>query len=289
MSHCSFAGIRLYSRIEGWSLVSNEIKQPPADGIYQTYLPYPTFLDRFQSVCRRLLTRDGPWGTHTSRKTAYLLAVWGGGTFESIMTSARHKDIITAKKYERDARYLLAACELNGISLQGTVSKWTPVLVESLQLGRAINERNSRNIESLWKVSTFWLEEMCYLSRSSLNWSISYALETALSYQRQKTSIEAVTHWLESNLRPGANKEEILTLIGDYAKSQVLEAMGTAASGDTDTSADTTNTGTVVIPTGNVQVVVESSESKTKRKRKSGDNDLDGRHEVKKLKLGIVT
>ena len=37
------------------------------------------FQDRFKGICNKILDRDGPFGTHSCRKTAYLLAVWGGG------------------------------------------------------------------------------------------------------------------------------------------------------------------------------------------------------------------
>jgi hypothetical protein len=100
--------------------------------------------------------------------------------------------------------------------------------------------------------------------------------------QRQKTSIESVTLWLEKNLRPGVKKEEILTLIGDYVKSQVLEAMSTTTARNSSVEGNS-NTGAAAVATGNAQIV--SSEPKAKRKRIDGDNDLDGRHEVKKLRI----
>lgn len=51
--------------------------------------------------------RAGPWGTHTLRKTGYLLAIWGGGSVEQIMLSERHKTMSRASKYHQDAATLL--------------------------------------------------------------------------------------------------------------------------------------------------------------------------------------
>jgi hypothetical protein len=121
-----------------------------------------------------LFTRDGPWGTHTCRKTGYLFAVWGGGSFESIMTSARHKDILTAKKYERDAKYLLEVSKINGFSLKGTGSSWKPIYIESVQLGRSIGERTATT-KSLLELATDWLSKST-ISPTSVNFSVSYVL-----------------------------------------------------------------------------------------------------------------
>ena len=41
-------------------------------------------------VVRSVISRPGPWGTHSLRKTGYMLAVWGGGNVAQIMLSARH-------------------------------------------------------------------------------------------------------------------------------------------------------------------------------------------------------
>ena len=44
-------------------------------GRYERPIGYSTFLTKVKEVCKRVCKRDGPWGTHTMRKTAYLLAV----------------------------------------------------------------------------------------------------------------------------------------------------------------------------------------------------------------------
>lgn len=68
----------------------HEIESKPSDGIYRSCLSGQSYRDKFQDKCNTLFKRKGKWGTHTCRKTAYLLAVWGGGTFQTIMRSARH-------------------------------------------------------------------------------------------------------------------------------------------------------------------------------------------------------
>jgi hypothetical protein len=60
-----------------------------------------------KKIIMSVVGRNGPWGTHTLRKTGYLLAIWGKGELEQIMLSARHKTITSAQKYYQDAASLL--------------------------------------------------------------------------------------------------------------------------------------------------------------------------------------
>ncbi len=154
-----------------------ELLNPPADGAYKSWMSYETYLTKIRNICDKLFTRDGPWGTHTCRKTGYLFAVWGGGSFESIMSSARHSDINTAKKYERDAKYLLEVAKINGFALKGTVSIWKPIFIESVQLGRSIGERTATT-KSLLELATNWLAKSS-MTPTSVNFSVSYVLESS--------------------------------------------------------------------------------------------------------------
>jgi hypothetical protein len=66
------------------------------------------------------LKRSGPFGTHSIRKTGYLLAIWGNGHFALIMQAARHKDVASALKYSKDAGALLKIANLNHFDVAGT-------------------------------------------------------------------------------------------------------------------------------------------------------------------------
>ena len=52
------------------------------------------------------LSKDLNIGAATFCKTGYLFGVFGGGKFEDLMDSARHKSIVNAKKYCKDAQSL---------------------------------------------------------------------------------------------------------------------------------------------------------------------------------------
>jgi len=51
------------------------------------------------------------------RKTGYLLAIWGGGSVENIMLSARHSTVESAQRYYQDAGSLLQVAKIQGYSI----------------------------------------------------------------------------------------------------------------------------------------------------------------------------
>jgi hypothetical protein len=81
-------------------------------------MPYEEYQSKYKDVCQKVIgkTRDGPFGSHLNRKTAYLLAVWGGGADIDMFASARHKTVSNAAKYKRDAQFLLTMAEKNGLT-----------------------------------------------------------------------------------------------------------------------------------------------------------------------------
>ncbi|MGH3054270.1 MAG: hypothetical protein ACRDL7_04745, partial [Gaiellaceae bacterium] len=80
---------------------------PPTDGIFEQPINYKTFLKMFQDICKEVIKpAEGPWGTHTCRKTGYLLAVWGDASDVDLLYSARHKSAKTAAKYKKDCALL---------------------------------------------------------------------------------------------------------------------------------------------------------------------------------------
>jgi hypothetical protein len=291
---CPLLHLQVYAYligIQGGNLfpTKDELNDPPADGVYQTWMSYDHFLYRFKELCETLFKREGPWGTHSCRKTGYLFAIWGGGTFETIMQSARHKDILSAKKYERDARYQLEASRLNGFAFSGSVSPWKTIYVQDLQLGRSISERGAAGYRSLYSVSKHFVEGLCGMGLESLNFSINVIVQAALDYQREQTTIEKLHGWLQSHA-PTAPLSQFTTLIDDYAKAKVIAAISAPAEVET--------IGPPVHmhlqpeePRDEVPVIADASTvdrtgPKGKRKRNAGENDLCGRLSIKTLKTG---
>jgi hypothetical protein len=104
----------------------DQLMDSKIDGNYTAHLTYAVYQDKFKSICHKLLNRKGPFGTHTNRKTAYLLAIWGKGAEADVMASGRHKTVKNSQTYRRDAEFLLTLAQSNNHSLGGVVSKWKP-------------------------------------------------------------------------------------------------------------------------------------------------------------------
>jgi hypothetical protein len=77
-------------------------------------IPYSTFNDRLKRLFPKVTGRHGPWGTHSLRKTAYLLATWCGASDLELMASARHKSHDVSLEYKKDACTLLEIARNNG-------------------------------------------------------------------------------------------------------------------------------------------------------------------------------
>ena len=53
-----------------------ELLNPPADGIFTTFQHYKVFLKEMKEICNIASERKARWGTHTCRKTGYVMAIF---------------------------------------------------------------------------------------------------------------------------------------------------------------------------------------------------------------------
>lgn len=79
-------------------------------------LPYKRFLAHAKAIALRISGRNGPFGTHYLRKTAWLLAVWGNGQDVDMMAASRHKTLKQASRYKQDAGTMLQIARNSGYS-----------------------------------------------------------------------------------------------------------------------------------------------------------------------------
>ena len=107
-------------------------------GNYTDHVPYQTFLNEFNEVCKLVLNRPGPFGTHTMRKTAYLFAIWGKAEEVELMVSARHKTVKSSIKYRKDAVLMRFLVEVHRLQMFNTIPKWKPIKLESIQMAKQI-------------------------------------------------------------------------------------------------------------------------------------------------------
>lgn len=95
-------------------------------------MPYDYVLRRFKEVCSKVISRDGKFGTHSMRKTGYLLGVWGNGSESDIMTSARHSTVKHSVAYRRDAEIMKQIALDNELDISEVCGKFRPIFVSSL-------------------------------------------------------------------------------------------------------------------------------------------------------------
>ncbi|KAJ3088124.1 hypothetical protein HDU96_004232, partial [Phlyctochytrium bullatum] len=81
----------------------SSLRNGEGNGISRQPMSYNVFLEKLKAACKpHVLDRDS-FGTHTLRKTAYALAVFGGASDIEIMNAARHKCTKSASTYKQDA------------------------------------------------------------------------------------------------------------------------------------------------------------------------------------------
>lgn len=75
------------------------------------------FLEAYKKVCQRITGRGGPWGTHTGKKTGWLLGAWGNASDVSLAMDSRHAGLEQAQRYKQDAMGLMDIAKAAGYAL----------------------------------------------------------------------------------------------------------------------------------------------------------------------------
>jgi hypothetical protein len=79
-------------------LISTIVKEESWNRCCTETISYSDVLAAWKNLCGTLLEREGKFGAHSGRKTAYIFAVWGGAQDTDVMLSARHKTIKNVMK-----------------------------------------------------------------------------------------------------------------------------------------------------------------------------------------------
>jgi hypothetical protein len=80
-----------------------ELKDPPADGVYKTFMREEDLINTLRSLFTTVIKRNDKLTSHSGRKTGYLWGRLRGASIEQNMQAADHKVFETAKKYMKDA------------------------------------------------------------------------------------------------------------------------------------------------------------------------------------------
>ncbi|KAJ3287457.1 hypothetical protein HDU76_007820, partial [Blyttiomyces sp. JEL0837] len=208
----------------------------PTHPKHQVPVSYDQFNIRFQEICAELLPRAklDRFGTHTCRKTAYLLAILGGGAESDICQSARHADMNTALRYIKDTRYIIETAELNNQDLYQHISKWKTVRCLSENIAKSLIRRHHEEM-TLTTAADIFVVKLLKIDQDHPRRSIPFIFDAAKGYKDldpQKeinTLLAAVSKHdagLSSQLREVLSKMERLSwclLSKSWCKCSLIE------------------------------------------------------------------
>ena len=177
-------------------------KRTVFSGVYRRPHDYDAFQKSFVDTCMTLFQRDGPFGTHTCRKTSFLLAMWGDAKDVELMTSARHKSLKTSIKYRIDSNLLKhLAKQHQYVSFCSSMPKWKPIYVQSIQLARQICSSDlpqHLRFRSIEQYLSYFLQTLLQFPKTSPNFTQANLLQKAMEHQRTLATTEALDQLLAS-------------------------------------------------------------------------------------------
>ena len=135
LSHSALAWLPAPCRYQEWYLFPSETDILNST-LQPDMIPYAEYQSHYKEIIHKVIgnMHPGPFGSHSNRKTAYLMAVWGGGEESDIMKSAHHSSLNNAMMYKRDAMYLLKVSQHNGLKPETIVPEWKLIYCEDVQL-----------------------------------------------------------------------------------------------------------------------------------------------------------
>ena len=239
-------------------------------GHVSTHVRKTTYHTAFVRICKSHIARAGPFGSHSNRKTAYLLAIWGGGSETDIAESARHKSLTNAMMYKKGASFLFSYVEASGLDPRAMVSKWKPIACANADISSGLVPYSQFD-RNLFNLSTNFVEKILVIPRSHPSRTLTYVVSKALEYQRPSNATEE----LDQALAPIKDiYPDVVTRVKKIVTKIVLEKSIAQTLPAASVSANSENVNS------NAPVVTK----KRKKKKQGGDDNLVLRKQVTKKK-----
>ncbi len=205
---------------------------------------YESLLRTMKSKFSSVLTRNSNLTTHTFRKTAYLLALWGGGHFQSIRTSARHKSDGMGQRYMQDAQFLLENALAIDPNVRHTVPKWKMSIMLNEESGRRLNESTIfTNIHSL---SQRFVRLVGIRDDHPSRMNQRFVLKNALEFKEEESIDEKLASLLDG--LSIEKKEGVLALFTRQKQSFLLHQQTSTQASALEMDIDTENAAAPPIP-----------------------------------------
>ena len=248
-------------------LQADIMRNPNWDGNCTQGIAYTEVLATWKNLCSTLLTREGRWGAHSGRKTAYLFGVWGGGQDSDLMQSARHKTVKHAMKYKKDAEFLLSIAQQNMHDAQLSTPKWRSIFCDQHQLAMTLNSASRPFFQPLDKLAAVFLDDKCGFGNNNVTKQCRVIGEKILLFSHDygvidnyKTELTKVLQTLDPSI---ANR--ISTLHG-----RIIEELEEKINSNT-------NINTTTVTTATDESVAKAAEPPQEKKKRGGEWDHEAR------------
>jgi hypothetical protein len=258
-------------------------------------MQYSTFLDRLKKICKQLLDRSGPFGTHTCRKTGYLLGVWGGGGDMELMQAARHRSVQNAMKYKKDSQFLLDLSKSSGNDVSMGTPVWRAQYCENFQLARSVNGniQNFTSLEvcaqnfkalSISKIgkdikTPLEFAEACSLSLEDVN-EIEKTLSSLLERVPDAATAQQIKN-LFSKMRSDLESKEYREIVSIFSEEKEPNSTLPASVDSLHNARSTEDTQEAASAN---EENANAIENQNKKRKRGGDIELQGYKELSKIK-----
>ena len=209
------SGIRSGYLFPSKKALTSFIETPPEDFrvTEDMRLPYDSYQAAYKKICKSQFDRSGPFGSHTNRKTAYLLAIWGGGKTEDMMQSARHKSQESSMRYSRDSSSLLVVAEKNSFGIGIPRLKFNPPFILNVQMAKNLNRQNWKNTRALHILARNYVVDLCHVNIQLHSYTPNSVLEACLRLKRQPSEVDKVRNFLNEFGVPEPRHKELFSII----------------------------------------------------------------------------
>lgn len=158
---------------------------------------YSTLLSAIKSLFYDIGQVPRSWkiGLHSARKTAYIFAIFGGGSNDDISKGARHKSDRNAQSYRQDVRTIKALRELSDSQLNNKVPKWRSNFLTQETVDQKVTSFIGHNELTLVDLAKKFVEEDLGIKDPKLHYP-AFLIEKAINYKGPMSVKDEVSNLL---------------------------------------------------------------------------------------------
>ena len=245
---------------------------------------YDVLLKTMKYRFKDILVRKAAVTTHSFRKTGYLFAIWGGAPVLEVMKSARHKTEKIAANYACDAKTLKQMAETSQPDLLRMIGPFKMSIIENTVSAGMLQV--DRSFQCLYKVAQGFMSLCGIRDRSD---TIPHLMRKVIQYQYADGSVDQLNTLL------GGLSIEKINQVKAYLNRSINSQEARMQASYEERIMILTNQlvslGAEPNPNSSQPPALFNSSEDLRpapKKRKYGDNDLDGRKSISKIREPIM-